>query len=75
MIAATRVQVMIAGGSSEYCASAMTPAAAQSLLFDASPGADHTLVVEKTNFPRIVRLAALIKHACMLLHDGLEHLC
>ena len=51
---------MIAGGSSEYCANAMSPASAQSISFDASPGADHSLVIEKTNFPRVVRLAALL---------------
>ena len=37
----------------------MTPAAAQSISFDASPGADHSLVIEKTNFPRIVRSRGL----------------
>ena len=50
------LQVMIAGGSSEYCANTMTAGAAQSISFDATPGADHSLVIEKINFPRVVRI-------------------
>ena len=64
---------MIAGGATEYCASAMTPAAAQSISFDASPGADHTLVIEKTNFPRIVRLAALVQRMPLHQHAPYQH--
>lgn len=49
------MQAMVAGGSGEYCSSATTPAGNKSWIFDVSPGADHSLIEEELNFPRVVR--------------------
>ena len=49
------MQVLLAGGSSEYCANAHTPAGETSWLVDVTPGADHKLQKETLAFPRIVR--------------------
>ena len=46
----------MAGGSSEYCASAMTPAGTSSFLVDVTPGADHNITTEQLAFPRVVSL-------------------
>ena len=48
------LQFVIAGSSSEFCANAKSPAGQQSWLFDVTPGADHSLITEQMNFPRIV---------------------
>ena len=55
------MQAFIAGGSSEYCANAMTPAGAKSWLFDVSPGGNHSLVEEDLSFPRIVSSHLLLR--------------
>ena len=47
-------QMLIAGGSGEYCANALTPAGNKSWYFDVTPGANHSLHEEKLAFPRIV---------------------
>ena len=48
------MQALIAGGSSEYCANAMSAAGAKSWLLDVSPNGNHSLVEEALSFPRIV---------------------
>lgn len=45
----------MAGGVSEYCASAMTPAGDTSFLIDVTPGANHSIVEEMLDYPRVVR--------------------
>lgn len=50
------VQVLMAGGSSEYCAAAMSPAGTQSFLVDVTPGANHSVVLEDLAQPRVVLL-------------------
>ncbi len=47
--------MLLAGGSSEYCANVQTPAGQSSYLIDVSPGADHTIEEESLAFPRLVR--------------------
>ena len=49
-------QVLMAGGSSEYCASAMTPAGTSSFLVDVTPGANHNITTEQLAYPRVVSL-------------------
>ena len=49
------MQAMVAGGSGDYCSSATTPAGNKSWIFDLSPGANHSLIEEELNFPRVVR--------------------
>ncbi len=52
--------MLVAGGNAEYCANAMTPGGSKSWVFDASPGANHTLIEEQTAFPRVVRYAFMM---------------
>ena len=52
---AVTMQVLLAGGSSEYCANAYTPAGQTSWLVNLTPEADHKLKEEKLAYPRIVR--------------------
>ena len=54
------VQVLLAGGSGEYCSNSMTPAGQTSFLIDVSPGADHTIQEEALAFPRIVHIPTLM---------------
>ncbi|KAA6418817.1 MAG: hypothetical protein FRX49_11174 [Trebouxia sp. A1-2] len=61
-------QVLVAGGSSEYCANSMTPAGSTSWLLDLTPGANHSLVEEELAYPRV--MGDLI-----LLPDGRVFLC
>ncbi len=58
------LQVLVAGGSSEYCANSMTPAGSTSWLLDVTPGANHSLVVEELTYPRVVTitLTTLLHH-------------
>ena len=58
---------MIAGGSSEYCATAMSPASSTSLYVDVTPGANHSVVQEQMAFPRVVSAPH------NLFHDTHEH--
>ena len=51
-------QVLMAGGVSEYCASAMTPAGDTSFLIDVTPGANHSIVEEMLDYPRVVRFCS-----------------
>ena len=44
----------MAGGSSEFCASAMTPGGTSSFLVDVTAGADHNITTETLAFPRVV---------------------
>ena len=48
--AASAAQVLLAGGSGEYCSNSMTPAGQTSFLIDVSPGADHTIQEETLAF-------------------------
>ena len=48
------LQALVAGGSDEYCANAMSAGGSKSWLFDVSPGADHSLLEETLSFPRVV---------------------
>ena len=70
-------QVLLAGGSSEYCASAMSPAAAVSYLVDVTPGANHSIVQEDTAFPRVVRPPMRQAHIASRCIHGIElcHMC
>ena len=63
------VQVLIAGGNSEYCANAETPGGTKSWLFDVSPGANHSLIEETTAFPRVVGQSP--RAECWILACGL----
>ena len=67
----TVLQVLLAGGSSEYCANPDTPASQTSYLIDVSPGAEHTIEEEALAYPRIVRLDPYL---CLLdpLHQSGE---
>ncbi len=47
-------QVLAAGGSAQYCATAMTPGGTTSFLVDVTPGANHSIVQEQTAIPRVV---------------------
>lgn len=49
-----RTQVVIAGGSAQYCAQYDTPASNQSFLVDVTPGANHAPIQEAMNFPRVM---------------------
>jgi len=56
-------QVLLAGGSSDYCAAAMSPAGTESFLVDVTPGDSHSLITEQLAFPRVVSLTLLLAHA------------
>ena len=68
-------QVLAAGGSSQYCATAMTPGSTTSFLVDVTPGANHTIVQEQAHIPRVVRLVESLNLAdCKTVDtaDGLQ---
>ncbi|DBB11708.1 TPA: hypothetical protein ACH3X3_005878 [Trebouxia sp. C0006] len=48
------VRILVAGGTSEYCANTKSPANNQSYLIDVSPGANHSIVTENLAYPRIM---------------------
>ena len=57
------VQVLIAGGSSEWCAQYDTPASNISYLVDVTPGANHTPAMEEMTYRRVVRSPTIV-HMC-----------
>ena len=66
------LQVLVAGGSSEYCANSMTPAGSKSWLLDVTPGANHSLVVEELAYPRVVTITLttlLHRHTIVSRHN------
>ncbi|KAL0036357.1 hypothetical protein WJX77_003871 [Trebouxia sp. C0004] len=65
-------QVMIAGGSSEYCATAMSPASSMSLYVDVTPGANHSVVQEQMAFPRVMGDAVLLPDGTVFLCNGAQ---
>ena len=65
-------QVLMAGGSSEYCAAAMSPAGTESFLVDVTPGDSHSLITEQLAFPRVVSLTLLLAHALACRNEACE---
>lgn len=47
-------KVLIAGGTSELCSNAETPASETSYLIDVTPGANHSVIEEHTHFRRVM---------------------
>ena len=66
-------QVLMAGGSSEYCAAAMSPAGTESFLVDVTPGDSHSLITEQLAFPRVVSLTLLLAHALACRHEACDY--
>ncbi len=62
----------MAGGSSEYCVAAMSPAGTESFLVDVTPGDNHSLVTEQLAFPRVVSLTLLLAHALACRQEACE---
>ncbi|KAL0048241.1 hypothetical protein WJX82_010870 [Trebouxia sp. C0006] len=65
-------QVLVAGGSSEYCANSMTPAGSTSWLLDVTPGANHSLVVEELTYPRVMGDLTLLPDGRVFLCNGAQ---
>ena len=62
--------MLVAGGNAEYCANAMTPGGSKSWVFDASPGANHTLIEEQTAFPRVVRYTFMMNDSITVMQHA-----
>ena len=60
------VQVLIAGGSSQWCAQYDTPASNESYLVDVTPGANHTPALEHMTYRRVVSPPTTM-HTCILV--------
>ena len=54
------VQVLIAGGSSQWCAQYDTPASNESYLVDVTPGANHTPALENMTYRRVVSFLTIV---------------
>ncbi|KAL3145060.1 hypothetical protein ABBQ32_003546 [Trebouxia sp. C0010 RCD-2024] len=65
-------QVIIIGGSSEFCATSMTPASQSSYLVDVTPGTNHSLVEEIMTFPRMMGDAVLLPDGTVFLCNGAQ---
>ena len=61
-------QILTAGGSAEYCATATTPGGTTSYLVDVTPGANHSIIEEKASVPRVASFSSgpCIWHHCLM---------
>lgn len=66
------VQILIAGGTSEYCSNIKSPANNQSYLIDVTPGANHDLVTEDLHFPRVMGELTLLPDGRVFLSSGAQ---
>ncbi|KAL0048178.1 hypothetical protein WJX82_009358 [Trebouxia sp. C0006] len=64
--------VLLAGGSSEYCAASMSPAGTHSFLVDVTPGANHTVVMEDLAQPRVMGDLTLLPDGTVFLCNGAQ---
>ncbi|KAK9791838.1 hypothetical protein WJX73_007086 [Symbiochloris irregularis] len=65
-----KAEILIAGGSSDYCANAKSLASKKSILFDASAQANHTLIEEEITYARVMPDLVILPDGRLFLSNG-----